>query len=248
VLNELGHHIDYTYEYGTGTKLETDGPNARTCTTTCPASASIYPVREQHKVRVDGLGREIERWDTTSNDGGVYTLYQMAATHYVDTAMLPTTPVSATSRTRLDVSSLVWKQEKIAFDGHSRPTKTTVFAQGSVPNDQITTFQYHDDGTLQNAQVPDPTRNDASLVAYTYTFDSLGRATSIRRPDDTTPANQSGINIAYDGLTQTTAEVVGAAAGQIAVTKATNDRFGRLIQVEEQTATAPLTWATTEYT
>ena len=32
-INELGHQRDYFYEYGTGTKLRTDGPNARTCMT-----------------------------------------------------------------------------------------------------------------------------------------------------------------------------------------------------------------------
>ena len=55
VVNELGHQVDYIYEYGTGTKLETEGPNTRTCTTNCPAPAPIYPLKEQHKVRVDGL-------------------------------------------------------------------------------------------------------------------------------------------------------------------------------------------------
>jgi hypothetical protein len=78
VVNELGHQVDYVYEYGTGNKLETDGPNTRTCTTNCPAPASIYPLKEQHKIRVDGLGREIERWETASDDGSVYTLYQTA--------------------------------------------------------------------------------------------------------------------------------------------------------------------------
>jgi RHS repeat-associated protein len=247
-LNELGHRVDYIYEYGTGTKLETAGPNTRTCTTNCPPSAPIHPVKEQHKVRVDGLGREIERWDTASDDGNVFTLYQTATTTYVDAAVLPTTPISMTSQTRLDVSPIVWKQERTDFDGHGRPTKKTVFAQGSVPNDQVTTFEYRDDGTLQTVQVPDPTGNDASLVAYTYTFDSLGRATSIRRPDNVTPANQSGADITYDGLTQTTTEAVGIAAGQIAVKTTTNDAFGRLIRVQEQTAASPLTWATTDYT
>ena len=122
-----------------------------------------------------------------------------------------------------------------------------MFAQGTVPNDQITTFQYRNDGTLQTVQVPDPTSNDASLVPYTYGFDSLGRATSIRRPDNVTPAEQSGADISYDGLTQTTTEVVGVRAGQIAVKRTTKDSFGRLIRVDEQTAASPPTWATTQY-
>jgi YD repeat-containing protein len=247
-LNELGHQVDYIYEYGTGAKLETDGPNSRTCTSDCPAPSPIHPVKEQHKIRVDGLGREIERWDTESDDGNIFALHETATTSYVDTAVLPGTPISTTSQTRLDISPIVWKQEKIDFDGHGRPTRKAVFAQGSVPNDQITTFHYRNDGTLETVQVPDPSRNDISLVAYTYTFDSLGRATSIRRPDNPTPANQSGVDITYNGLTQTTTEIVGAAAGQIAVTKTTNDAFGRLIRVQEQTEASPLTWTTTAYT
>ena len=45
-------------------------------------------------------------------------------------------------------------------------------------------------------------------------FDSLGRPTSIRRPDSADAP--SGVNIAYDGLTQTTSEVVGEGGGQAA--------------------------------
>ena len=30
-INEVGHQRDYLYEYGTGTKLQTDGPNQRAC-------------------------------------------------------------------------------------------------------------------------------------------------------------------------------------------------------------------------
>ena len=123
-----------------------------------------------------------------------------------------------------------------------------MFAQGSAPNDQVTTFQYRNDGTLQMVSVPDPTANNATLVSYPYTFDSLGRATSIRRPDHTVAASQSGVDIAYNGVIQTTTEVVGAAGGQVAVTKTVNDKFGRLIQVHERTAVTPLTWAITKYT
>ena len=248
VVNELGHEVDYDYEYGTGTKLETDGPNTRTCTTNCPAPAPIYPVKEQQKIRVDGLGRAIERWETASDDGSTYTLYQTAITSYVDAAVAPATPISITSKTRLEIDPIVWREEKTDFDGHGRPIKKTVFAQGGVPNDQATILRYRNDGTLQTVQVPDPTTNDASLVAFTYTFDSLGRATSIRRPDNETTADQSGADIAYNGLTQTTTEVVGADTGQTAVKRTTKDVFGRLIWVEEQTAAAPPIWATTDYT
>jgi hypothetical protein len=247
-VNEVGHQFDYTYEYGTGTKLQTDGPNVRACTTTCPPAKPELPVKEQDKIRVDGLGRPIERWDTFSDDGNFYTLYQVETTSYVDAA-IGTVPTSVTSQLRMDVSpTSIWKEEKTELDGHGRPVRETVFVQGSAPNDQVTTFRYRNDGTLEAVAVPDPTANNATIVSYTYGFDSLGRATSIRRPNAAASADQSGVDIAYDGVTQTTTEVVGAAGGQVAVTKAVHDKFGRLIQVHEQTAASPAAWAVTHYT
>ena len=193
---------------------------------------------------MDGFGRPIERWDTFSHDGSVYTLYQVATTTYVDAA-----PTSVTNRVRLDVSpTSLWTAETTELDGHGRPIKTTVRAQGSAPHDHVTTFVYRDDGTLQTVSVPDPTANDTSVVSYTYGFDSLGRATSIRRPDTAEPAGRSGVDIAYDGVSQTATEGVGAAGGQVAVTKAVKDKLGRLIQVHERTGVTPPTWATTTYT
>src|SRR5262249_5817972 len=124
-----------------------------------------------------------------------------------------------------------------------RPIKKTVYVFGTAPADQVTSFHYNNDGTLHDVTLPDPTANDASTVMYTYAFDSLGRPTSIRRPDGT---SQSGVNLAYDGLTTTSTEVVGGAGGQAAVTKATKDAFGRLVEVDEQLTTTP-TWATTHY-
>jgi RHS repeat-associated protein len=239
IVNELGHQVDYTFEYGTGTKLQTDGPNTRACTTTCPSGA-IYPVKEQDKIRVDGLGRPIEKWETFSDDGNVYTLYQTSTTSYIDTA-----PRSVTHRTRYDSAATFWKQVKADLDGHGRTIRTTVYAQGSAPSDAITQFAYRGDGTLQSVSVPDPTKNDASLVTYTYGFDSLGRPTSIRRPDATTPADQSGVDIVYDGVTKTVTEVVKPGDGQPASTTTVADRLGRLVQVREKTDAT--TSATTTY-
>ncbi len=244
-VNELGHQMDYTFDYGTGIKLQTDGPNVRSCVTGCP-TGSVYPIKEQHKIRTDGLGRTIEQWDTTSFDGVIYTLTQRELTSYVDLATA-TVPTSVSHQTRLDSAGPTWKMDKAELDGHGRPIKQIVFAQGSAPNDQITTFQYRSDGTLQTVQVPDPTANSAAVVAYTYTFDSLGRPLSIRRPDAVSLPSQSGVDLSYNGVVKTVTEAVGAATGQIAVTRTTSDSFGRLVKVEEQTAAVPLTWATTQY-
>ncbi len=242
--NELTHLREFTWEYGTGTKLMTDGPNVRGCITGpgCPSDAT-HPLKEQNKIRIDGLGRTIERSESFSADGYLYQLYLVETNSY--TAATATVPESVFHQQLLDVEATTWKQDKSEFDGHGRPIKQTVYVQGTAPVDQITTFQYRADGTLATVAVPDPTANNATTVAYAYSFDSLGRPTSIRRPDSTVPASQSGVDIAYDGLTQTTTEFVGAGLGQIGVTKTINDRFSRLAQVHEKTGTS--TWAITNY-
>ncbi|MBA3391790.1 MAG: hypothetical protein H0T89_04050 [Deltaproteobacteria bacterium] len=241
--NELGHQRDFGYEYGTGTKLVTSGPNATTCPGFCPAGETCLP-KEQAAIRVDGLGRTIEAWETVSEDGCTYVYHQTTIATYVDAAT-GTVPSSVTQRARVDSSELTWTEEKTELDGHGRPIKQTVFVQGTAPLDQITTFAYRNDGTLQTVEVPDPEANTAARVAYAYGFDSLGRATSIRRPDAPAAADRSGVNIAYDGLTQTTTEVVGAAGGNAAVSKSIKDRLGRLVEVHEQTV--PGAWAITQY-
>ena len=112
----------------------------------------------------------------------------------------------------------------------------------------MTLFSYRNDGTLQSVSVPDPAQNNASLVTYSYGFDSLGRATSIRRPDAISALDQSGVNIAYDGVVKTVTEIVGAAGGTPATTKTVNDSFGRLIEVHEQLTVSPTpTYAVTHY-
>jgi len=84
-----------------------------------------------------------------------------------------------------------WSNVKTELDGHGRPLRTIELAQGTAPNDAITSFVYANDGTLQSVSLPDPTRNNASTVSYRYGFDSLGRAISIRRPDSTTLTSQA---------------------------------------------------------
>ena len=73
----------------------------------------------------------------------------------------------------------------------------------------MTTFHYGSAGTLQSVSVPNPTANDGSTVTYTYTYDSLGRPTRVRRPD-----GQTGVDFSYDGLTHTSREVVGTVGGK----------------------------------
>jgi RHS repeat-associated protein len=247
--NELGHPFDYEYEYGTGTKLVTTGPNVRACTTqpNC-VSDPLHPVREQKKIRVDGMGRTIERWETASSDGLVYTLRQFGRTTYVD-APSGSTPTSVLEETELSATFAgQYKQERTELDGHGRPIRKILYAQGAAPADHITSFHYRNDGTLETVSVPDPTANDASVVTYTYGFDSLGRPTSIRRPDTALLLDQSGADIVYDGVTKTVSEKVRAGGGQAAVTRTITDSFGRLIEVDEQIAKLPDLFTSTPYT
>ena len=242
----VSHRRDFTWNYGTGTKLITDGPNVRGCTTGDPGCelTATQPLKEQHKIIIDGLGRTIERWESFSLDGMLYTLYLVETNAH--TAATPSIPESVFHQSRIDVAGNAWRQDKSEFDGHGRPIKQTIFVQGSAGADHITSFVYRADGTLASVAVPDPTLSDASTVSYTYGFDSLGRPTSIRRPDSAVPASQSGVDIAYDGMTQTTTEKVNTGDGQIGATKTINDRFGRLSQVHEKISATP-TWAITNY-
>jgi len=245
-VNELGHRRDFVFDYGTGARVQTDGPNVRSCTRSCPSDA-LHPIREQHRVKIDGLGRPLEQWETIGDPGDLYTLVLVGTTSYVD-LVTASAPTSVTSRHRIEHDGTTWTEETTELDGHGRPIRKTVAAQGSAPADPITTFVYRRDGTLEAASVPDPTANDARTVRYTYAFDSLGRPISIRRPDAASPVAQSGVDIAYDGMTKTTTEVVGAAGGSVGVTRAVHDKLGRLIEVQEAIQAAPLAWATTTYT
>jgi RHS repeat-associated protein len=246
-VNEAGHQTDSVYEYGTGTLLMTQGPNQRTCSIGQPGCLvdALHPEKEQHKIKVDGLGRMVERWETISNDGFAFILTQAETNTYVDAATT-TEPASTTNYLRVDEDTNVWRQEKTEFDGHGRRLEVTLFAQGSAPANHVTRYEYRPaDGTLDKVYLPDAALNDATLVGYGYAFDTLGRPTSIRRPDN--PADPSGVDMIYDGPTATTREVVASSetTAAIAETQTINDRFGRLVQVKEKTGAS--TFATTTY-
>jgi RHS repeat-associated protein len=244
---------DYVYEYGTGAKLETLGPNVPPCAAAVPATCPAgQPLRETHRVRVDALGRAIERWETFGRPGGSYALVRVEANTFVDIAS-GAVPRSVTHLSAIDHDevSLVprYKQDKTELDGHGRVTRATTSALGSAPNDQVSIYRYRDDGTLAETLLPDPSANNASLVSYHYAFDSLGRLTSTRRPDSV--ANGSGTDIAYDGLTQTTTQVTGAFGGAAGISLERRDAFGRVVEVAEyvnqQLGTSFVQWASTTY-
>jgi RHS repeat-associated protein len=242
--------LDYTWEYGTGTKLVTLGPNIPSCANTVPDTCNGTPLKEQHKIRVDGLGRTIERWGAWGTDSTTYPQYLLETFAYDDNAWV-NSHVATNVVHRVGLSSnagvITYAQDKLEVDGHGRPLEKTIYAAGSAPVDAVTIFSYRNDGTLASVNVPDPTLNNASTVTFTYGFDSLGRATSMRRPDG--GQDPSGVDVSYDGLTTTTKEHVGSAGGKPASTITIKDRFGRLIEVREQTSDDPNTphWTSTTY-
>ena len=209
--NEMNISLDYEWEPGTGAKLATKGPNNRTCVGVgCPLATGLSPAREEHRVVVDALGRSVEKWDTLSDDGSLYNLTKLGATTYTDAPNLtanPKVPVSVFSTSLIEIGSTLWTQERSEIDGHGRPIRKITYAQGSAPADAISTFTYSNQGTLVAVTLPDPTQNSAATVTYTYTYDSLGRATGMRRPDNAVAGSQSGVDMTYNGVTQTVTAV-----------------------------------------
>src|SRR5262249_22313350 len=111
----------------------TAGPNVRTCTQNCP-NDGLHPLKETHQIRVDGLGRPIERWESISSDGNIYVLTNIGSTSYVDTAS-GSTPTSVTTQRLITTASSTQTQDKTEMDGHGRPIRKTVYVQGSAPTD-----------------------------------------------------------------------------------------------------------------
>jgi RHS repeat-associated protein len=240
-INEVGHQVDTVHDYGTGATLLQEGPNTRTCVpgqSGCPVDA-MHPEKEQHKIVIDGLGRPLEVWETVGSTTSVFTLTKLSTTTYVDRPPPDGTPASVSTSSLVD-DGTTWKQERTDLDGFGRPMRVTSFAQGSAPNDAISTFTYNNAGKVVSVKLPDPQANNASLVEYTYTYDSLGRPKTLRRPDAT------GVDLSYNGVTQSAAEIVGAAGGEVAETTSRTDAFGRVIEIQERKDST--SFAMTEYT
>ena len=248
------HNLEFDYEYGTGAKLEIRGPNIAFCLQTNPPNCTGQIARDTNRVVVDGLGRPIERWESVNPDPAVnaFALKKVEMTSYVDTPVGTSVPTSVTHQAAYkEVAGVTsYTQDKTELDGHGRPTRSIAYAFGAAP-DSITTYRYRLDGTLQDVTMPDPTVNTTATTTYTYTFDSLGRALTMRRPQlagDTAP---TGVNISYNGLTKIVAEEAptGTAGGSRASTKTTVDADGRLVRIEEGTVApgASTPYAATNY-
>lgn len=234
--------FDYVWDYGLGRKVATLGPNVRTCSPSNCINDAYHPAKEEQLDVLDPFGRVLEHWMTYASDQAPnYLLYQTQVnTYHFGTSS--TDPSYVDTKNRRDVTpgvyamasdSILPVHTRDEYDGLGRPSRKTIDPQGQAPNAAVTTFHYRDDGTLRDVSVPNPTTNDTSTVTYTYTFDSLGRPASMRRPDASTASNQSGVNISYDGLVTTTDEVAGVNGGSVSHTRRQKDAFGRTIEIDE---------------
>ncbi|HPH66850.1 MAG TPA: SpvB/TcaC N-terminal domain-containing protein, partial [Kofleriaceae bacterium] len=265
-INELGHQVDKDYDYGTGAVIATRGPNVRTCVSNCTG-----PLKEEHLTKVDGIGRPMEERVTLSDDGYQYSTAKITEYKYFDVPTFGGTPVPASMTTYkiIEATFTAWTGATAAtgtvatvrsdYDGSGRLTRTVQLANGAAAANAVTSYLYGNDGKLISVSTPDPTLNTSAQVTTTYSFDSIGRPTGMRLPDNAVAANRSGVDMAYNGRTSTTTEVVGAAGKPapvspdlptpVASTVSTVDDFGRLITVTERRAeTGPGQWATTQYT
>lgn len=225
--NELGQRAQFSYDYDSGTKIDTLGPNQALCnlSSSCPTGSNLY---EETKLVLDGFGRTVEQWQTFGTTSSLLTLYKVRATTFSETDH-PT----LTSTTAIDLDS--GGQPRYAstittLDGHRRALTKTSITGG--PIDAITSYAYRNDGTLMSMRVPNPAANDSSTVEYDYTYDSLKRPTSVLRPDGT-GSGRSGQITTYRGSLRTQAEVAGASGGSQAAHAESMDRYGRLASVAE---------------
>jgi RHS repeat-associated protein len=240
----LSQERDYQYEYGTGTKIDTQGPNVAACSGPYPYTSPTCPSGTQYmqetQIKIDGLGRTLERWETQGqSSAGSYTLSEREIDTY-DPSML-----SVTTQVAYDVDVFehpLFTKTQMELDGHGRTFRKTEFTT-SVPTNAVTMYIYDYRGDLVSVDVPDPSHNDDTRTTYTYTYDSLGRPLSVRRPDSSTLP--SGTDISYSGMRTTESDVVGAGGGSAGSTLTEKDVYGRVMKVDE--VITGTTKATTAY-
>jgi len=226
-VNELKHVVETSYDLATGALTSTRGPNAK------------QGKAEEVRFTLDSQGRPIEKWVTI--DGG------NNSQHYVDKLVQRITyydfqlPQLVRTETRVDYDGSAWVTVDRQLDGHGRMSSETTSVDGTPK--ARNEYDYDTAGKVVTFRTPDPTDDDA-MVAYTYTYDSLGRPTGLRN------SNGHGANSSWNGLEQTVVECEsdgvacvegGATTAQKRLLK---DVFGRLVRVQERTETD---WATTTY-
>ncbi len=254
--NELGHVYTTATEPGTGAVTQKLGINPSPCVAnnSCLPGA---PTRDGVRTKIDGLGRPLEQWDAYSSSGS-YVDTKTKTWSYVEPVCGTsscTTQALVTARQLIQWNETRYSETRTLLDGHGRPTSMAVEA-GAL--DAVTSYDYDTDGKLIKVTLPDPSKPAATAgtVDFAYTFDSLGRATGLRRPDSTTPSARSGVDVAYGPSIEFRTDVAGAGGGAVGRTRLISDAFGRLVEVGEQTNVAPgggagaisgASWAKTYY-
>lgn len=226
--NEVGHVTMTDHDPGTGLLVSLRGPNKKSCGTWCTAW-------EESRTVIDGLGRPLELWASFDDSTLGYRLtktetyeYQLPdPTHYVRARVVVQTLIDASTGQATKV------EEEI--DGLGRLRKRTAYSFDGGAN-AVEMYEYDAAGNVAHILTPDPSRDDGTLVDYTFTHDSLGRVTNTTRPDGT------GLDITFVDpesgsvpLVQTTTERVPAPllGEPIGRTVVRTDAFGRQIQVKE---------------
>jgi YD repeat-containing protein len=245
ITNELGHLTNHTYEYGTGAALTTTGPNRPACALTIPISCPPNtPQFEEYRQRVDGLGRMIESFESFDTGTGSFRAFKIATANYAD-GPLPSVTYNEAIDHNESTFVVRYRESKRLLDGNNRLVEETVSSLSAGTVDAVTRYVYSNNGTLSQIDISDPTVDVSSndTVSYTYTFDSLGRVTSARRPDAAAAIDRSGVDVEYDGLAQTDTTYVGAGLGERPSTRSTFDRYGRLTTGQQpNTLTLPTTF------
>lgn len=223
--NELGHEVEVVHDAGTGTPVATFGPNS-------VANSFGFPVRESTRTGIDGLGRVTAEWVTVSDDLMGYRLAQTKQVTYDDDIGTG----SRTTTTTFSEDNVEAEQVETLHDvtGRVRRTLTTVADPERGDYTVERRFDYDPAGNMNYAHVPDASQmaTTGELVTYAFTFDTLGRQRTLRRPDGT------GTDIRYEYPGTTVREDFApnpAEEEPLARTTLKFDALDQLVEVRERT-------------
>lgn len=237
--DEKGFVVTSEYEPGTGATVASAGPNLVPCGAGC--------FTDQTWTDVDGLGRPLATYVNHATGAGPWLKTKVSTTAYVDAPQGSLRP-NVVSQQLIDyaASPARWTREETRLDSRGRPVQVLI-KTGATSPDAVTTYDYDARGNLASVTLPDPSAAVGSVatVAYSYTYDSLSRPTSMRRPAITGAA--SGVDMSYNGLVTQSDEIAGGQGGPAGRKVLINDRYGRLSEVREYTDLAAGTFAPTLY-
>ncbi len=250
--NELGHTVFTDHDLATGAVVRTRGPVG--CTSSgCSAAAA------EMDHTLDAFGRVLETRVRRVLASGQTELTLVGKTTYDDASR----PQSVASEALVTFDTTDWTKTTRTLDGFGRQMQMTELTF-TTPSEAVTRYSYDAAGNLVSVQVPDPSlRGVAGSVHYDYTYDNLGRPTSLRRPEFIDGGLASGIAITYPTSlgsvrheciifnTGGPCEYEGVdpaslpPATVLAETQLTTDVRGRLVEVAEKRDAS--NWSITQY-